>query len=308
MTTASPPAKESAPGQQGGAGARRRHRRPVRHLRGQRRQGSADLPWATTSTTWPSHSTFEETTYLLWHGRLPTRAELTELEQQLQANRALPPEALDLMRRFPQSAHADGRPAHHRLRPRSCGTPQANDDSDAGQPRQGPPPDGPDGHHRRRLAPPALRAGADPAQDGAQHGRGLPLHAHRGRHGRHRGAHPGRGPDPARRPRAERLHLRRPGHRGHALGHALGHHQRHRRPHRPPPRRGQRGRDPHAAGDGRPRPGGALPQGEAVPPRAPGSWASATASTATSTIPGPPTCGRCPASWASAGATSSTGR
>jgi citrate synthase len=48
------------------------------------------------------HSTFEETTYLLWHGQLPTRAQLSELEQQLQANRALPPELLDLMRRYPK--------------------------------------------------------------------------------------------------------------------------------------------------------------------------------------------------------------
>ncbi|HEX2037058.1 MAG TPA: citrate synthase [Chloroflexota bacterium] len=48
------------------------------------------------------YSTFEETTYLLWHGRLPTRAELSELEHQLQANRALPPEVLELMQRFPK--------------------------------------------------------------------------------------------------------------------------------------------------------------------------------------------------------------
>jgi citrate synthase len=48
------------------------------------------------------HSTFEETTYLLWHGQLPTRAQLAELEQQLQANRALPPDVLDLMRRYPK--------------------------------------------------------------------------------------------------------------------------------------------------------------------------------------------------------------
>lgn len=49
------------------------------------------------------HSTFEETTYLLWHGELPTRAQLDELQQQLQANRALPPGVLDLMRRYPRS-------------------------------------------------------------------------------------------------------------------------------------------------------------------------------------------------------------
>jgi citrate synthase len=48
------------------------------------------------------YSKFEETTYLLWHGVLPTRAQLRELEQALQANRALPPELLDLLRRFPK--------------------------------------------------------------------------------------------------------------------------------------------------------------------------------------------------------------
>jgi citrate synthase len=49
------------------------------------------------------YSTFEETTYLLWHGKLPTRAQLTSLEQELQANRALPPEALEMLRRFPKT-------------------------------------------------------------------------------------------------------------------------------------------------------------------------------------------------------------
>src|SRR5688500_9925842 len=50
------------------------------------------------------HSTFEETTYLLWHGALPTRAQLTELEQQLEQNRALPAEVIDLMRRLPRKS------------------------------------------------------------------------------------------------------------------------------------------------------------------------------------------------------------
>src|SRR5712692_11945564 len=35
-------------------------------------------------------STFEEVCYLLWHGRLPTRAELGDLQSQLTAARALP--------------------------------------------------------------------------------------------------------------------------------------------------------------------------------------------------------------------------
>ena len=77
-----------------------------------------------------SHSTFEETTYLLWHGRLPTRAELSELEQQLQANRALPPEALDVLARFPKhSTPMDV--LRTTVSALQLWDPQENDDSDA---------------------------------------------------------------------------------------------------------------------------------------------------------------------------------
>jgi citrate synthase len=77
-----------------------------------------------------SHSTFEETTYLLWHGRLPTRAELSELEQQLQANRALPPEALDMLARFPKhSTPMDV--LRTTVSALQLWDPQENDDSDA---------------------------------------------------------------------------------------------------------------------------------------------------------------------------------
>src|SRR3954469_24899155 len=50
------------------------------------------------------HSTFEETVYLLWHGRLPKRDELDALRRELAANRKLPAEVLDLMRSFPVGA------------------------------------------------------------------------------------------------------------------------------------------------------------------------------------------------------------
>jgi citrate synthase len=50
------------------------------------------------------HSTFEETVYLLWHGRLPKRDELDALRRDLAANQKLPAEVLDLMRRFPKEA------------------------------------------------------------------------------------------------------------------------------------------------------------------------------------------------------------
>jgi citrate synthase len=50
------------------------------------------------------HSTFEETVYLLWHGRLPRREELDALRRELAADRKLPEEVLALMRRFPRDA------------------------------------------------------------------------------------------------------------------------------------------------------------------------------------------------------------
>jgi len=45
-----------------------------------------------------AHATFEETTWLLWHGELPTPAELTAFRAELAAHRALPPGTLTLLR------------------------------------------------------------------------------------------------------------------------------------------------------------------------------------------------------------------
>jgi len=47
------------------------------------------------------HATFEEVCYLLWHRRLPTRAELGDLQSQLAAGRALPEPIIRLMRSLP---------------------------------------------------------------------------------------------------------------------------------------------------------------------------------------------------------------
>ncbi len=47
------------------------------------------------------HSSFEETAYLLWHGRLPTKSQLEEVKAQLIAQRALPGRVIDLMRLLP---------------------------------------------------------------------------------------------------------------------------------------------------------------------------------------------------------------
>src|SRR5262245_12359155 len=47
------------------------------------------------------HATFEEVCFLLWHRRLPTRAELGDLQAQLVAGRALPEPILRLVRMLP---------------------------------------------------------------------------------------------------------------------------------------------------------------------------------------------------------------
>ena len=56
---------------------------------------------ATTSTISPAGASFEEVCYLLWHGRLPNRAELGDLQSQLAAARPLPEAILRLMKQLP---------------------------------------------------------------------------------------------------------------------------------------------------------------------------------------------------------------
>jgi len=50
------------------------------------------------------HSTFEETCYLLWFGRLPNRSELKDLHQRLAHERQLDPAILELLRKAPKTA------------------------------------------------------------------------------------------------------------------------------------------------------------------------------------------------------------
>src|SRR5918994_4841326 len=50
------------------------------------------------------NSTFEETIFLLWHGRLPKRDELDELRRAISENQSLPGEVVEMMRRFPKEA------------------------------------------------------------------------------------------------------------------------------------------------------------------------------------------------------------
>ena len=49
-------------------------------------------------------STFEESSYLLWFGKLPRRAELEEFNRRLAEARQLDPKIIDLLRSFPKSA------------------------------------------------------------------------------------------------------------------------------------------------------------------------------------------------------------
>lgn len=52
-----------------------------------------------------AHAAFEEVVYLLWHGRLPKRAELEDLEEQLLQNRNISSEIVDLLKRLPPPQH-----------------------------------------------------------------------------------------------------------------------------------------------------------------------------------------------------------
>ena len=52
-------------------------------------------------------ASFEEVCYLLWHGRMPNRAELGDLQSQLAAARALPEPIIRLMKQLPASDGMD---------------------------------------------------------------------------------------------------------------------------------------------------------------------------------------------------------
>lgn len=50
------------------------------------------------------NSTFEETAYLLWYGRLPSSRELEDTRQEMAASRAISPDMITLIRDFPKKA------------------------------------------------------------------------------------------------------------------------------------------------------------------------------------------------------------
>src|SRR6476660_4886881 len=51
-----------------------------------------------------TNSTFEETSHLLWFGRLPNRAELNDTSKKMAESRALPAEVVAAMRAYPKTA------------------------------------------------------------------------------------------------------------------------------------------------------------------------------------------------------------
>jgi citrate synthase len=51
-----------------------------------------------------SHSNFEETTYLLWNGTLPSELELADFNAQLAEARVIDPKVIDLLKSFPAGA------------------------------------------------------------------------------------------------------------------------------------------------------------------------------------------------------------
>lgn len=51
------------------------------------------------------NASYEEVVYLLWHGKLPNRAELKEFCAQLQASGTIPPEITELIKSFPKQTH-----------------------------------------------------------------------------------------------------------------------------------------------------------------------------------------------------------
>src|SRR5437764_5482482 len=57
--------------------------------------------------TLADNATFEETIYLLWHGRLPKRAELDELKATLVQHRSIPSEVIAFLKSVPKGIPMD---------------------------------------------------------------------------------------------------------------------------------------------------------------------------------------------------------
>ena len=238
------------------------------------------------------NATFEETCYLLWHGRLPNRAELGDLQSQLAAARPLPEPILRLMKMLPPS---DGMDALRTLTS-ALGhyDPDAHDNSLQASYRKAVRLTGADRQHRRDVGPHAGGRRTDRAGSGDGTRGELPLHAVRPPSEPDRDSRDGHRADAARRSRAERLDVCRARRGGDAHRHSLRDRRRHRHAQGTAARRRQRRSDEDADRD---RPGRAAPSASTRSSRA--SWrarkrsrASVIAST-TPRIRARRTCARC---------------
>ena len=122
-------------------------------------------------------ATFEEVCYLLWHRRLPTRAELGDLQSQLAAARPLPEPIIRLMRSLPPVNGMDA------LRTVTSALAHYDADADDASPqaqyRKAVRLTAQVGTDRRDVGTPAGRRRSDRAGPGDGSRRELPLHAHR---------------------------------------------------------------------------------------------------------------------------------
>ena len=196
------------------------------------------------------HTSFEETVFLLWRGWLPTRPELEAFQSELVAEMRLPSQVTEMLKLTPPSSHpmAVLRTAVSML---ANFDPDAEHNSTRGQLAQGQAAGRPGADHHRRPAPHPLGAAGAFARPELRRFLQLPVHD-AGHAAQQAGAQrDGSADGAARRPRAERQHLRRPRHRQHPGRHARRAGRRARRAQGPAPRR----REPTCDGDdpGHPR-------------------------------------------------------
>ena len=254
------------------------------------------------------HATFEEVCYLLWHGRLPSRSELGEVQSQLAASRRLPEGVLRLMRSLPPSNSMDT--LRTLVSALSHFDPGANDMSPGGTVSHE------RGDDQRRSATVVATAGRMAAGGGIidpdpalSHAANFLYMLTGKRPSAARSESPRRRARAARRPRIQCVHVCGACRRGDADRRALGHDGRNRRAEGAASRRREHRCDEPAARD---RPGRDRSEGRRDHPRASSRGrrrfrASAIASIARK-IRAPRTCGRCRKSCARGRATGAGSR
>ena len=202
-------------------------------------------------------STFEETTALLWYGKLPNQQQMESFKRKFCREPPDPERGAGAADVAAEKDLANGGAAHRRLGALGL-RPRGSRQLAGGQRPQVDPPDRLDADGCGRLGSHSQRPVADPAQHDAQPRGELSVYAHR-QGARSEGGQGARHlPDPARRPRPERLDLLGADHRLDALRSALGDHVGDRHAERPAARRRERAGDGHAARDRPARPRGSV--------------------------------------------------